>query len=140
MKYNISTATSKDLHALEGAITEYNVRAEPNLPLAQIFRLDFVAKDDRGALMGGIQAYWVNWGILHVELLYVYEEFRKRGIASMLLQHVEKIAKENNCHLAQLDTFDFQAKDFYLQHGYSIFGVLDNAPKGHKRFYMNKNL
>ena len=56
------------------------------------------------------------------------------------LKHVEKIAKQNKCHLAHLDTFDFQAKDFYLEHGYSVFGVLENAPKGHSRYYMKKDL
>jgi ADP-ribose pyrophosphatase YjhB (NUDIX family) len=39
-----------------------------------------------------------------------------------------------------LDTFDFQAKDFYLKHGYDIFGVLGNCPPGHERYYMRKNL
>jgi GNAT superfamily N-acetyltransferase len=82
----------------------------------------------------------VNWGILHVELLYVYDQYREHGIASMLLEHVEKIARSHRCHLAHLDTFDFQAKNFYLKHGYSIFGVLENAPQGHNRYYMKKGL
>ena len=42
--------------------------------------------------------------------------------------------------LIHLDTFDFQAKDFYLKHGYEVFGVLDDCPKGHKRYYMKKVL
>jgi len=32
------------------------------------------------------------------------------------------------------------SKDFYLKHGYEIFGVLDNCPKGHKRYYLKKTL
>lgn len=58
----------------------------------------------------------------------------ERFLVSMLLEHVEKIARILHCYLAHLDTFDFQAKDFYLKHGYSIFGVLENAPKGHNRY------
>jgi hypothetical protein len=38
------------------------------------------------------------------------------------------------------DTFDFQAKDFYLKQGYEIFGVLKDCPSGHKRYYMKKIL
>ena len=122
------------------AITDYNVRVARELPRAKITRLDFAVENTAGKLLGGIQAYRVNWGILHVELLYVYEDHRGHGIASALLEHVEKIAKANECHLGFLDTFDFQAKDFYLKHGYKIFGVLENAPKGHNRYYMKKDL
>jgi hypothetical protein len=37
-------------------------------------------------------------------------------------------------------TFDFQAKDFYLKHEYEVLGILDDCPKGHKRYYMEKVL
>ncbi len=46
-----------------------------------------------GQLLGGIQSYRVNWGILHVELIYVYDDYRNQGIATMLLNHVEKSLK-----------------------------------------------
>ena len=136
----ISKAEEKDLKSLDQAITDYNIRVARELPRAEIHRLDFAAKDAQKVLWGGIQAYWVNWGILHVELLYVYDQYRGQGVASMLLDHVTKIARSHHCYLAHLDTFDFQAKDFYLKQGYSIFGVLENAPKGHSRYYMKKDL
>jgi hypothetical protein len=34
----------------------------------------------------------------------------------------------------------FQAKDFYLKHEYEVLGILDDCPKGHKRYYMEKVL
>ena len=49
---------------------------------------------------------------------------RKDDHGSTLLKEVEKIAKEKGCKLVHLDTFDFQAKDFYLKRGYEIFDVL----------------
>lgn len=140
MTFNILKATSHELKALDEAITDFNITVASELPRAEIHRLDFSAKDEHGALLGGIQAYWVNWRILHVELIYVFEAYRHQGIASRLLQHVEELARSNKCHLAHLDTFDFQAKDFYLKYGYSIFGVLENAPKGHSRYYLKKDL
>ncbi len=138
--WTIRGATNQDIKALDKAITDYNIRIAKELPRAEIMRLDFAAENAEGRLLGGIQAYWVNWGILHIELLYVYDQYRGQGIASMLLEHVEKISRSHRCYLAHLDTFDFQAKDFYLKHGYAIFGVLENAPKGHNRYYMKKNL
>ena len=140
MTYKILQATSQELKTLDQALTDFNIQVAPGLPRAEIHRLDFSAKNEKGELLGGIQAYWVNWGILHVELIYVFKAYRHQGIASALLKHAEQIAKQNKCHLAHLDTFDFQAKDFYLEHGYSVFGILENAPKGHSRYYMKKAL
>jgi len=138
--YRICKAEKKDLKALDDAITDYNIQIAKELPRAEIERLDFAVKNNERQLLGGIQAYRVNWGILHIELLYVYDNHRDRGIASMLLRYVEKIARDNQCYLAHLETFDFQAKDFYLKQEYSIFGTLENAPKGHCRYYMKKEL
>ena len=140
MTYKILQATSQELKTLDQAITDFNIRVAPGLPRAEIHRLDFSVKNENGELLGGIQAYWVNWGILHIELICVFEAYRHQGIASNLLKHAEKIAKQNKCHIAHLDTFDFQAKDFYLKRGYVIFGTLENAPKGHSRYYMKKEL
>ncbi len=73
-------------------------------------------------------------------MLWVDEAHRGKGYGSILLEEVEKIAKEKECTLIHLDTFDFQAKDFYLKHGYELFGVLDDCPPGHKRFFMKKKI
>ncbi len=57
---------------------------------------------------------------------------------------MEREAQNKGAILVHLDTFDFQAKDFYLRHGYEVFGVLENPPTGfykqHKRYYLKKNL
>jgi len=41
---------------------------------------------------------------------------------------------------AHLDTFSFQAPDFYQQRGYQVFGQLDDFPPGHRRYYLTKEL
>jgi hypothetical protein len=61
-------------------------------------------------------------------------------LGTILLNKVEEKAKQLGATLSHLDTFDFQAKDFYLKHGYEVFGVLDDCPKDHKRYYMKKVL
>lgn len=65
MPYRICKADKKDLQALEDALTDYNIQAAKELPHAKIERLDFAVQHDDGSLLAGIQAYWVNWGILH---------------------------------------------------------------------------
>lgn len=94
-----------------------------------------------GKLIAGINAnlYFLQ-SILHIDHLFVNENFRGNKLGSKLLQKVETDAKERKITLGHLDTFDFQALDFYLKHGYEIFGILDDCPKGHKRYYLKKVL
>lgn len=96
---------------------------------------------DNGVIIGGIHAnlYFLK-SIMHVDHLFVDEKYRGQDFGSLLLEKVEEIAKERGATLSHLDTFDFQAKDFYIKHGYEVFGVLDDCPKGHKRYYMKKAL
>jgi GNAT superfamily N-acetyltransferase len=68
------------------------------------------------------------------------KKYRSQHLGSVLLNHVETLAKNNGCYMSHLDTFDFQGKDFYLKHGYQVFGILENCPPGHKRYYMAKTL
>jgi len=92
-----------------------------------------------GEVVGGIlsEAYW---NVLQIDVLWVKEEYRNKGYATVLLTDVEKAAKELKCKIAFLDTFDFQAKDFYEKLGYTVFGILEDCPEGHKRYYMSKKL
>jgi ribosomal protein S18 acetylase RimI-like enzyme len=57
-----------------------------------------------------------------------------------LLAEAERIAQERGCIGAQLDTMSWQALTFYERHGYSVFGVLDNFPPGHRKYFLKKSL
>ncbi|MDR2279031.1 MAG: GNAT family N-acetyltransferase [Vagococcus sp.] len=91
-------------------------------------------------IVGGITANIYCWNILYIDVMWVKEDFRNKGYASALLRDVEKSAVDKNCEISHLDTFDWQAKEFYEKMGYTIFGVLEDCPKGHKRYYMTKKL
>lgn len=77
---------------------------------------------------------------MHIDALWVNEKYQKRGLGSRLLKEVEAVAAENGCTLAHLSTFDFQAKDFYIKHGYEVFGTLENSPERHCRYYLKKKI
>ena len=116
-KTHFQVPTSKDSADLQEALTEYNIQIVPSLPKTEIYRLDFVLKDERGKLIGGINAEYVNWGILFTSLLFVDSKYRSHGYGSQLLEHVEKLAIEKGCYLAHTDTLEFQAKDSTLSTG-----------------------
>lgn len=77
---------------------------------------------------------------LYIDSLCIDENYRGIGLGSKLLAEIEKTAKDKGCYLIHLDTFDFQAKEFYEKHGYKLFGVLENCPKEHCRYYLKKEL
>ncbi len=70
----------------------------------------------------------------------ILHNHRYKTLVSALLQKVEQEAKEMGATLAHTYAFDFQALYFYLKHGYEIFGVLEDCPKDHKRYYLKKRL
>jgi ribosomal protein S18 acetylase RimI-like enzyme len=54
------------------------------------------------------------------------------------MEAAEFEAKGRNCHAAYVDTFSFLALDFYQKLGYTIFGSLEDFPKGHTRYFLKK--
>lgn len=88
-----------------------------------------------GGLCGEIFYRW-----LFIELLAIPEETRGHGTGSRLMDMAEDLARDKGCVGIWLDTFDFQAPEFYKRHGFTEFGHLDNFPKEHKRFFFQKRL
>jgi GNAT superfamily N-acetyltransferase len=97
-----------------------------------------VEADDSGAL-GGLAGY-THWQWLFVGHIWVKADARRQGIGAQLLANAERIARERGCFGSWLDTFSFQARDFYRRQGYEEFGSLVNYPPGHSRHYMWKRL
>lgn len=101
---------------------------------------NFHIKDENGFVIAGINALMYCWGMVYIDALVVDENHHGKGLGSLLLAKVESEAKKMGASLSHLDTFDWQGKDFYLRAGYEIFGVLEDCPPGHQRYYMKKKL
>ncbi|PGZ97515.1 GNAT family N-acetyltransferase [Bacillus pseudomycoides] len=96
-------------------------------------------KNDTEELVAGLIGN-IFWQCLHVNILWVSDSLRHKGYGSKLLLEAERIAKENHCNLIKLDTFSFQAPEFYKKHGYEVYGVIEDFPKGHTHYYLQKRL
>lgn len=138
--YIIEESTREEYGLLDNGIVEYNLSKVPFTQEPSFISINRVIKDLNGEVLAGINSLLYCWNCLYVDILWVKEQYRKEGYGSVLLNEVEKIAKEKGCKLIHLDTFDFQAKDFYLKHGYEVFGVLHDCPMEHKRYYMKKKI
>ena len=65
---------------------------------------------------------------------------QKQGYGTQLLEAAEREAIKNGCIFSAVDTFDFQAEEFYLKNGYKRIGELKNCWFGHSKFFLRKNL
>ena len=89
------------------------------------------------SLIGGAQCVSV-WDWMHIKLMWVKESERKKGYGTKIIDRIQQEAIKRKCIGMHLDTYSFQAKDFYLQFGFKIFGHINDHPKGHVRYYLKK--
>jgi ribosomal protein S18 acetylase RimI-like enzyme len=139
-EFVIENSTREEAGIVDRGIVEYNATKVSYTQEPAFIPINKVIKAQNGEIVAGINTMLYCWNCLYIDVLWVKEEFRKDGVGSHLLKEVEKIAKDKGCSLIHLDTFDFQAKGFYEKHGYEVFGVLEDCPIEHKRYYLKKNI
>jgi GNAT superfamily N-acetyltransferase len=119
--------------ALAREINDFNSRAFPYAST----RFAFLSHDSGRTLQAGVMGT-MSWGWLFVEAVWVSDALRGRGVGRALMAAAERHASDAGCHAVWLDTF--QARDFYLELGYEVFGVLEDYPPGQQRTFMRKRL
>lgn len=134
---SIEPEMSEDDHeAIYDGLMEYSERFAPD----RCYELLAVAlRDESGALCGGLLGS-TRWEWLQVEILWVHESLRGGGFGSRLLKAAEDHAISLGCRSARLDTFDFEAREFYEKAGYRVYGQLENFPAGHTQYHLTKSL
>lgn len=125
-----------DIAPIDHGLHSYNQRAAD---LVAICRFACYARSPDGTLAGGALARW--WGTAcELQQIWVDEALRRRGIGALMMQQVETIAIERGCRLIYLDTFSFQAPEFYYCLGYETACRLDGFPDGGSKFILRKSL
>ena len=107
-------------------------------PVPENTNANFYAFDEDTLVGGAIGHTEYNWYVL--DLLYVDDAYRGQQLGSQLLQRIESYAQ--NCMLTgiRLETWDFQAKDFYQKNGYTVFAELSDCPPGTTVFFLKKEI
>jgi ribosomal protein S18 acetylase RimI-like enzyme len=101
--------------------------------------LNLVEYNENGQIIGGILG-GTYWGWMYIDILWVNEHYRRRGLGSKLLSEAEKEAVRRGCHHVHLDTMSWQAPDFYIKHGYEVIGILPDIPNGNQKYLLMKAL
>jgi GNAT superfamily N-acetyltransferase len=110
-----------DLDVLPRRLEAFN---ESQWPRHQAWRPIGVFVRDRDDIVAGLGGHtYCGW--LFVMYLWVSEDLRHHGLGSQILGAAESHALQRGCHSVWLDTFSFQAPNFYRKLGYQTFGELD---------------
>lgn len=97
-----------------------------------------IAKD--GRLIAGAIGYMSAFHILYVGTVFVDEEYRRRGIGTMLMAEVERRALALGADTIRLDTFDWQGRDFYKACGFEEVGRYEHREDGFSEHFFIKRL
>lgn len=130
-----NTASEPEIARIRDGLAEFNRSRIPDKAHAPLV----LTLSAEAEFLGGLIGY-LAYGWLFVETLWVAEPARGQGQGRRLMIAVEDEAKRRGVRNAWLDTFSFQARDFYERVGYSIFGELEDFPPGHRRYFMRKAL
>jgi GNAT superfamily N-acetyltransferase len=126
-------AVTDVLSPADVAVLEMAVPPPPRFPLG------LLVQGDAGQVEGGLWG-WSEQGRLFVQLLFLPEQRRRRGLGTELMARAEAVARRRHCRVIWLDTFSFQARPFYERLGFSCFGTLADYPPGGARYFLMKRL
>jgi GNAT superfamily N-acetyltransferase len=135
-EYKIYYVDKPEWGIIGGGISQYNKQQAGD---DQGQNLCFVLRAPDEEVVGGVigATFW-DW--LYIDLMWIKEDLRGRGYGHRLLELAEEEGRKRGAKNAYLDTFSFQAPEFYKKRGYQVFGELKDFPQGHQRYFLTKQL
>lgn len=137
----VTTAPAdEDARTLSEGISAFNARTIPDLEAPEDeVKFSVFARDDAGQVVGGIRAV-CYWNMLHIELLWIDEMQRGKGLGRRVIDTAEAFALSKGYRQALLFTNSWQARPFYEKCGYTAQATIADYPEGHEAYLMTKTL
>ncbi|WP_414054598.1 GNAT family N-acetyltransferase [Macrococcus equi] len=118
---------------IQSKIKEYN---KPNWREWREF--NYHIKDGSKVIAGVVAES--RYQTVEIEFLYVDEEYRNQGLGKLLLDYLETVAKRQGMTSILVNTYSFQAPEFYLKMGYELLFKIEKAFGNVDQYYYRKQI
>ncbi|MBQ6272686.1 MAG: GNAT family N-acetyltransferase [Oscillospiraceae bacterium] len=137
-EFEILPGSEEDAKFLSGKLREHDEAFAPREHA--YISISKKVTDESGRIIAGITGGIDGWNGTDIDGLWVDEPYRGQGIGSGLLRAFEREAKENGADIMFIEAYDWDV-EFYKKNGYEkVTGVLEDYPKGHTMYCMQKDL
>ena len=127
---------SEGVHFVKKGLADFNRQKSGVGDSKELF---VFLRDRQEKIVGGLLGFtFGEW--LRIQTLWVAENVQGSGYGSWLLLEAEIEALKRGCRIADLQTFGFQAPEFYRKNGYEMFGELKNAVGSESIYFFRKKL
>lgn len=92
--------------------------------------------DGEKCVGGAIGEICFDW--YYLSDFWIDENYRGQGYGIRIIKKIEEIARQNNALGVRIDSWDFQAPEFYKKLGYKEWGRFIDCPPGTIHYYMYK--
>ena len=138
--YTLTVTDAPDAQAeaiIEGALHAFN-RVKAGYVDARTLAV-LVRDPVTSEVVGGVLGQ-TTLGLLFIDLVFVPEATRGKGVGSEMMRLAEEEARRRGCTTVVLFTIWFQAPEFYTRLGYQEVGRIECDPPGHTRICLSKRL
>ncbi|MBW3695576.1 N-acetyltransferase [Vibrio sp. T187] len=133
----IANPAESDVSAVHQGIKDFN---RPHFPDVDIVPLGCFIRDENKNIIAGLTAECFTTS-LFINYLWVSPEYRGDNLGGRLMKRIESEALARGVEDMCLDTYSFQALDFYLKQGFTQVGEFTNYPtKGINKYLLQKCL
>lgn len=99
---------------------------------------DWVLRDDAGLCIGHLQLIEVGQEG-YIKMLWVDENYRGQKLGMRLIDLVEEYARQQGYSKLWVDTYAYQAPEFYLKCGFKKICEVPEYQAGHARIFLRKD-
>jgi len=76
----------------------------------------------------------------NISEIIITKPHRNKGLGKEILNRIETLGKLSGCSRVLVDTYDYQAPDFYLKNGFIEKGRIENYRQKHARIFFEKKI
>lgn len=128
--------SEEDAAVIDAGLTSFN---EQQSALADVRPLAVITRDASDTVIAGLLGR--TWGLCgEIQVVWVDEKLRGQDIGTRLVRQAEAEFQSRAVETVFLETFSFQAPEFYEKLGYQPFQSVDGFPDGIRKVWFIKRL